>query len=107
VGIAPWLPALLIWLSKPWLDRTILFSLSRALFGEDTSFAELWRAHRMVWWSEFVLTVTLRRLSASRSFSQPVRQLEGLTGKELGARLRQMALRHRGRPSPRPNWRCG
>jgi hypothetical protein len=96
VGIAPWLPALLIWLSKPWLDRTILFSLSRALFGEDTSFALLWRSGRTVWWSEFLLTVTLRRLSASRSFSQPVRQLEGLSGKDLDARLRQMALRHRG-----------
>jgi len=96
VEIAPWLPVLLIWTSKPWLDRTILFSLSRALFGEDTSFAELWQAGSEVWWSEFALTVTLRRLSASRSFSQPVRQLEGLTGRELGARLRQMALRHRG-----------
>jgi len=96
VGIAPWLPALLIWLSKPWLDRTILFSLSRALFGEDTSIALLWRSGRTVWWTEFALTVTLRRLCASRSFSQPVRQLEGLSGKDLDARLRQMALRHRG-----------
>ena len=31
--LEPWLPALLIWLAKPWLDQAILFALSRALFG--------------------------------------------------------------------------
>jgi hypothetical protein len=96
VGIASWAPALLIWLSKPWLDRTILFALSRALFGEHTSLADVWAARREVWWSQFATTVTLRRLSASRAFTQPVRQLEGLVGKERVIRVRQLTLRYRG-----------
>src|SRR5687767_7511465 len=33
----------LFW-SKPWLDRTILFVLSRAAFGIDTSIGDLWRS---------------------------------------------------------------
>jgi len=95
-GIAAWLPVTLIWCSKPWLDRTVLFCLSRALFGEPTKPADVWTAQRRVWWSQFAVTLTLRRLSASRSFTQPVVQLEGLSGSAQRARLRQLTLRHRG-----------
>lgn len=94
--IAAWLPAALIWWSKPWLDRTLLFVLSRALFGVPTTPPEVWEAQRDVWWSQWLETVTLRRLSASRSFTQPVRQLEGLTGSARAGRVRQLAARHRG-----------
>lgn len=94
--IAPWLPSLLLWLAKPWLDRTILFVLSRALFGERTTPADVWRAQREVWWRDFIMTFTLRRLSASRALTQPVRQLEGLSGAPLRMRLRQIATRYRG-----------
>jgi hypothetical protein len=96
VVAAGWLPCLLIWISKPWLDRTILFALSRALFAERTDLSDLWAARREVWGSQLATTLTLRRLSASRSFTQPVRQLEGLAGAELTARIRQLAPRHRG-----------
>jgi hypothetical protein len=96
VGVASWLPALLIWISKPWLDRTILFALSRAVFGKPTAFADVWAARREVWWSQIATTLTLRRLSASRAFTQPVHQLEGLVGAERAARVRQLAVRHRG-----------
>ena len=113
VGIFSWLPALLIWMLKPWLDRTILFALSRALFGEHTVLADVWAARREVWGSQLAATLTLRRLSASRAFTQPIRQLEGLTGRACAARVRQLAMRHRGvRPhgdakrSPRPSSRC-
>jgi len=95
-GIAPWLPTLLMWMLKPWLDRTILFTLSRALFNEPTTFSDIWAARRDVWWSQAVQTLTLRRLSASRAFTQPILQLEGLTGAERTARVRQLAQRHRG-----------
>jgi hypothetical protein len=95
-GIAPWLPALLIWLSKPWLDRTILFAMSRALFGEATTPADVWAARSTVWWSGILTTLTLQRLSASRAFKQPILQLEGLSGAELGARVRRLTQRHRG-----------
>jgi hypothetical protein len=93
--IAGWLPALLIWLSKPWLDRTTLFALSRALFGESTHPADVWQAQRAVWWRSLPATLTLRRLSMSRSFTLPIVQLEGLSGASLRARLRQVAQRHR------------
>jgi hypothetical protein len=94
-GIAAWLPALLIWLSKPWLDRTVLFALSRAMFGQATTPRDVWRAQRHVWWSTLAVTLTLRRLSMSRSFTQPIVQLEGLSGPPLRARLRQVAERRR------------
>jgi hypothetical protein len=96
VGMAGWLPCLAIWVAKPWLDRTILFALSRALFGEATTCSDVWAARRDVWWRQLATTLTLRRLSASRSFTQPARQLEGLDGAELAARVRQLADRHRG-----------
>ncbi len=91
-----WLPLVLIWCSKPWLDRTIVFVLSRALFGRPTSPVDLWRARAEVWWHQLAATLTLRRLSASRSFTQPVVQLEGLRGTELRGRLGQLTARHRG-----------
>ena len=94
--IAGWLPTLLIWLSKPWLDRTALFALSRALFGQRTTVKELWEHRREVWWSGITTTLSLQRLSASRSFKQPILQLEGLTGAELGDRIRRVTTRHRG-----------
>jgi hypothetical protein len=94
--MAAWLPVTLIWWSKPWLDRTLLFALSRALFGAATGPADVWEAQRDVWWAQWLDTVTLRRLSASRSFTQPVRQLEGLRGGARATRVRQLAARHRG-----------
>ena len=35
--IANWLPAIVIWWAKPWLDQSILFALSRAAFGQQTT----------------------------------------------------------------------
>ena len=89
-GLAIWLPALLIWWAKPWLDRTILFVLSRAAFGQQTTVGDLWRARRHVWWNQLFLTWTLQRLSLWRSLTQPVYQLEGLPFRKAGARVRQI-----------------
>jgi hypothetical protein len=93
--VKPWLPALMIWLAKPWLDRAILFALSRALFGEATSVKDLWADRRRVLRPSLV-TLLVLRLSASRSFKQPIVQLEGLSGKAQRDRVRQLTLRHRG-----------
>ena len=90
VEIAAWLPALIIWWSKPWLDRSILFVLSRAAFGLRTTVGDLWRAQRDVWWRQFLFTLTIRRLSLWRSLTQPVYQLEGLPTFGAGARVRQI-----------------
>ena len=38
-----WAVLTVIWL-KPWLDRSILFVLARAVFGEETRFADVWAA---------------------------------------------------------------
>lgn len=77
--IAPWLPILTLWWLKPWFDRTILFVLSRAAFGQATSLDDVWRAQRQVLWSQLLGTLTIQRLSPWRSFVQPVHQLEGLS----------------------------
>src|SRR4051795_285835 len=58
--IAAWLPWLLRWASKPWLDRTILFVLSRAAFGKSTSPLDVWREQRQVWWRELGLPWEVR-----------------------------------------------
>jgi len=94
--LAGWLPALLIWLAKPWLDRTALWVLSRALFGESSSVRALLRERRVVWLAGLARTLTQQRLSASRAFTQPVMQLEGLSGSALRARLRIIVAGRRG-----------
>jgi hypothetical protein len=87
---AVWLPVLALWWAKPWLDRTILFVLSRAAFGQTTSLRDVWQAQRYVWWSQLIRTWTTRRLSPWRSFTQPVYQLEGLSGSKLRKRVQQI-----------------
>jgi hypothetical protein len=94
--LATWLPTTLMWLSKPWLDRTILFVLSRAAFGQSTRPADVWRAQRDVWWRQLVLTLTLQRLSPWRSLTQPVYQLEGISFWRAGLRVRQIKRRAAG-----------
>ena len=94
--IATWLPMLTLWLAKPWLDRTVLFVLSRAAFGQATTVGDLWREQRAVWWRQLVLTWTLRRLSPWRSFTQPIYQLEGLGFFQLRQRAQQLRRRHSG-----------
>jgi hypothetical protein len=43
-----------------------------------------------VWWSQLLFTWTVRRLSLWRSLTQPVYQLEGLSIRNAGVRVRQM-----------------
>ena len=88
--IAAWIPTLAMWMAKPWLDRTVLFALARAAFGQSTTPADLWAAQRHVWWSQLLRTWTLRRLSPWRSLTGPVYQLEGLKGSQLRKRVRQV-----------------
>jgi hypothetical protein len=90
VQLAPWLPALLLWWAKPWLDRTLLFVLARSAFGTRTRLRDLWLAQRQVWWSQLLRTLTLRRLSASRAYTQPIHQLEGQSGSALRRRVREL-----------------
>ena len=91
--IAAWLPGLAIWWAKPWLDRTILFVLSRAAFGVATAPADVWRAQRAVWWRQFLFTWTIRRLSPWRALTDPVYRLEGFSILKGGQRIRQIRSR--------------
>jgi hypothetical protein len=91
--IAGWLPSLLIWWMKPWLDRTILFILSRSAFGQPTRPSDLWRAQRHVWWRQFFFTWTIQRVSLWRSLTQPVYQLEGVSLWQARGRVRQIRRR--------------
>jgi len=91
--VASWLPGVLIWWSKPWLDRTILFVLSRAAFGATTSPADVWRAQRQVWWRQFLFTWTVRRLSPWRSLTEPIYQLEGFSIFRSSPRVQQIRSR--------------
>jgi len=94
--IAAWLPALVVFFAKPWLDRTILFVLSRAAFGQATTVRQLVAARREVWWRQLFLTWTWRRLSPWRSFTQPVYQLEGLPFGKIRRRVKQVRRRKAG-----------
>ena len=80
VEIAGWLPGLLIFWLKPWLDRSLLFVLSRAVFGEATRWQDLWAARREVFTRSLWRTLTIARLSPWRSFTQAIDQLEGQRG---------------------------
>jgi hypothetical protein len=91
-----WLPSLLIFCAKPWLDRTILFVLARAAFGQRTTLGDLWHAQWQVWWRGFVFSWTIRRLSPWRSFTEPVYQLEGFSAWNGGSRISQLRKRMMG-----------
>jgi hypothetical protein len=88
-----WLPGLILWCIKPWLDRTILFVLARSAFGQRTTLSDLWHARWQVWGRQLFLTLTWRRLSPWRSFTQPVYQLEG----HSFFRIRKRVLQIRGK----------
>jgi hypothetical protein len=90
-----WAPFALFCL-KPWLDRSLLFVLGRAVFREETRFADLLIAWKDVWWRDLAATLTLRRLSPWRSYVQPAQQLEGQRGSARRRRVKQILFNHRG-----------
>lgn len=96
IEISPWAPTLIMFWLKPWLDRSLLFVLSRAVFGQQTRFADLWRQRRHTWWGQWPATLLWLRLSPWRSFTQPIRQLEGQRGQAVGKRRNQLLRARRG-----------
>jgi hypothetical protein len=89
-AVASWLPGLIIFWLKPWFDRTLLFVLSRAVFGTPTRLADVWAAQKQVWWTQWLPTLTLRRLSRWRAYTQAAAQLEGQRGTAWRARCKQL-----------------
>lgn len=96
VEVYGWLPALVIFWLKPWLDRSLLFVLSRAVFGEPTRWRDLWRARRLVLCGQLLRTLLWRRVSPWRSFTQPIEQLEAQRGAARRKRARVLLNDQRG-----------
>lgn len=91
---AGWLPGLLIFWLKPWFDRSLLFILSRAVFGQSTRWKDLWEQRAQVWGGQLLRTLLWRRFSPWRSYTQAIDQLEGQRG---GARRKRRDQLLRGR----------
>jgi hypothetical protein len=93
----PWVAILLTWWMKPLCDRVVLHVLSRAVFGEVLRPRAVLAA-----WREWLSTGLLAALALrwvpdlARSFSLPVRQLEGQSGKAGRARNSTLGRRARG-----------
>lgn len=88
-----WILAALWWL-KPWLDRGVLFVLSRAVFGQPASVWDFLGEWRSVHRRGLVASLLWRRLSPMRSYVLPISQLEGLRG--AGYRRRARVLTRKG-----------
>ncbi len=67
VDLGGTLPILILFWLKPWLDRSLLFVMSRAVFGEATRWSDLWRARRQVFGGQFLRTLLWRRFSPWRA----------------------------------------
>ena len=79
--------ALFLWVIKPVYESMILFILSRGVFGEYLSTAEVFSNKKQWLKTGLLTTVLFWRLSPSRSFNMPVHLLEGLTGEKRKKRL--------------------
>ncbi len=91
-----WLIPWLLWWLKPVLDRAPLHLLSDALLGDPPERRPLRRALPRLLFRQSIAALTWRRLDPARSFTLPVAQLEGLSGKTRRQRLRDLGQPGRG-----------
>ncbi len=87
---APLWSLLIIWWLKPWLDRGVLFVLSRVVFGQSASLWDFLGDWRGVHRTGLVAGLLWRRFSPMRSYVLPVAQLEGLRGGAYHTRARTL-----------------
>lgn len=73
----PILLLLIVWWLKPAYDRLPLFSLGRRLFGQETRLRDFLRAVPKLLFVGNIYFLTFGRFSFYRSFSMPVKVLEG------------------------------
>lgn len=73
----PWAAFLVLWWLKPLFDRVPLLVLSEALFGREVSPRRALATLRQAARPHLLRSLTLSRLSPSRSFLLPIWQLEG------------------------------
>ncbi|MEZ5537791.1 MAG: DUF4129 domain-containing protein [Thiolinea sp.] len=82
-----WVAGVILWWLKPLYDRLLLHILSRSLFAENLSSADVFSAlPGLLKNTGLFSALTWRRFSFSRSYNLPVWQLEQLRGPELKER---------------------
>ncbi len=101
LGDHGWLAPFVVWWTKPLWERATLIVVSRDLFGDAPGLRETLRAMRDEMPKQAWQSLTLRRLSPTRSLDLPVVQLEGLSGE---ARTRRLNLLRRGQAGPGAVW---
>ena len=89
---SPWWTIFLLWWLRPLFGRVVLHVLGTALFNEAPSPAETLRALPRWLVGGLWRSLTLKRLSPSRTYTLPVSQLEGLRGQACRERERVLAL---------------
>ena len=83
----PSVAVLVFWWLKPAYERLPLLILSQALFGSAPSLRQALKSLPSALTPQLIASLTWRRLSLSRSFYQPVQQLEGLDGLPRAQRI--------------------
>lgn len=83
----PSVAVLVFWWLKPAYERLPLLILSQALFGSAPSLRQALKSFPSALKPQLIASLTWRRLSLSRSFYQPVQQLEGLDGLPRAQRI--------------------
>lgn len=84
---SPSLAVLVFWWLKPAYERLPLLILSQALLGSAPSLKQALQEFPSALRPQLIASLTWRRLSLSRSFYQPVQQLEGLDGLPRAQRI--------------------
>jgi len=85
--ISGWLPYFILWWLKPLFERPLLFSLSRELFSEPTSFGKTLTSYKLWFWPSLLSVLTVRRISVNRSMFAPVSLLEQPSSSDYGKRV--------------------
>jgi hypothetical protein len=79
---------LIFWWLKPLFERMGLGYLSFALFGEHSTFKQLFKRWLSLMPRQWLATLTWRRFSPHRSYFLPITQLENLAANQRQRRLR-------------------
>ena len=93
----PLIAIFIFWWLKPLYERLPLLIVSQALFGTVPRVRDALREYFHLLSHQLLQTLTFRRLVPTRSFDQPVAQLENLAG---GERQRRLELMRRTAGSP-------
>lgn len=72
--------AFIVWYLKPLFERPILDYVSKVVFNQPASITNSLKSLKKLSLGDFLVNITIYRLSPNRAFLAPVTQLEGLEG---------------------------